>query len=259
MAQETLLKTALIVMSDVVPPSVRTAIIPGRSYGDIEPILDYVAVLYRRGELDQIILPGVDGQTFNGVEKYKANAGMSAWARHLDMLQVDVNGAVSFSGVGYNTKAETDAQLQFLSDYRGLAWVKEAREKGVRLIAHPQQLARGMLGVVKQMNQTGDLLKVYPNYPVQTDWEAVIRGPQGAEAKPRSSNVQDEFKRIVPYQDKGDLASYGELLDYYRWRDGGSLKPLQQRIREMKGDPQFVKDWEVVSGQIQNLPIPGRK
>lgn len=94
-------------------------------------------------------------------------------------------------------------------------------ERGWRsavIVTQPHQIVRAMLGAVRTINQKRSDLDVWNISPQSTNWQRRVKGSQGMEFKPRMGHIEDEIKRVFDYQDKGDLASFEELLVYLRKR-----------------------------------------
>lgn len=143
-----------------------------------------------------------------------AFAGKSIWTDRLVRLGVPQDRIIYAPHLipgehGFNTKDESDAFLKVCS---------EREFKTGVIVTQPHQVVRAMLGAVRTINKNGYEIGVWSVSPQSTDWGKRVKGSQGNELKPRMEHIEDEIKRVFAYQDKGDLASFSELLNYLKNR-----------------------------------------
>lgn len=181
----------------------------GRSFGDEDPILSAVADITKGGKANYVIIPGDNGERVGEKGKQLANIGREEIVNRLCSLGVKPEVMLVSSKDALHTRAETTAFFSLILNRR---FTK------IGVIAHPHQLLRIMLGTVNELNRLKIFLPVYSTYPAHTDWEEVVFGSQGRESKPRREHILDEMIRIPVYQQKGDLATFEELAEYYRAR-----------------------------------------
>ena len=182
----------------------------GRSWGDAKKEeLFRLAVDYIKTDMARyIIIPGTEGETYGGNIPQVANPGMTLWTSRLVGMGVPSDRIIP-SDKGYNTKAEGDA---FLVKCKEEGWTS-----GVA-IANEHQILRATLGLCKTINDEDLQFNIYSDASRTNNWHGLVRGSQGAELKPRSAHILDEFMRGQKYQEKGDLASYEKLYSYLERR-----------------------------------------
>lgn len=185
-----------------------------RAPGDHGGLFELVKDNYERGLIKYIVLPKNEGERFDGNDPRDANFGKTFYTAFLESLGGVNEDAILYSGDARHTKAESDAFLRL---------AKEQGLKSVAVLAQPHQILRAMLSLVASIKEQNYWIEAYPLVPESTDWELLVCGSQGLEAKPRKEHIRDELERIALYQAKGDLASFDELSDYLRKRDSNQL------------------------------------
>lgn len=185
--------------------AVPVAFVPGRAKGDWETtdddlgILGQAAKLYADGRIDQVAIPGIERR---GETNY---LGAKTWMLYLDALGVKKEFVVPTKGEGRNTRTEMDDFVE-LAQQRG--WTDAL------VLVNPHQVLRVMLGALKSFEGIGHHMTLRP-VTHKADWNAQVYGSQGHKKLPRALHILEEWRRVVEYQAKGDLASFDELSDYY--------------------------------------------
>ena len=280
-----------LVLADEIPPEgVDVLFFHGRAPGDEGNLFPFMKELYDQGLVKQILIPGTDGQSYvpntspedqyeKGEGKYTANPGKAEWAKMLDEVGFDLQGAggeltgkvTIYDGDVKNTYpfqgeigeltgvvATTSPGVRTTKE-ENEAVLKYALEHGIKsiaLLAHPHQLPRAMLGMVATLNAHNITdIKVYAVHSDSTDWDKIVPGSQGKNLKQRRLHAIDETIRIPTYQNnsKKDDASFEELQKYYELRDRGPQR-MQELLKEKQNDPNFQMDVQVMKEAIQSLP-----
>lgn len=235
-----------LVLSDTLPDRPLDALFfHGRAhYDDDDTLFDLATSLYLQGRVRNIIINGSDGQKYGMIEKYHAWAGRAEWSRRLDKRGVDIMEVVWFTEPTFNTKQDGD---EFLEVSRQKEW------KTAATFAWPHQILRAFLGQIRTIRDRNYPMRVYCVYPEHTDWGKKVYGSQADEFKFRREHIRDELTRIPVYQKKGDLASFEELINYLKWRDGS----LDQRELNFSNrvliDSDFRLNLDLIQEEIDGL------
>ncbi len=234
--------------------------LPGRPGNDESGLFEYVSKLYREGKFKDILLPGSDGQNWAkdisvksrymaGIDKQKAWSGRSEFLRKLS-LACDIDLAnIFFSRVEVGTTRDENVmvadELILHSEWRRLA-----------LVCHPHHVFRNFAGQLNENRKRGLVLKIYSAHPGKTDWEERVGGSQGKNQLPRKDHALLEMQRVVRYstEDK-NLATVDEILEYLKWRDGGSLSKLESLLAQKMQGSEFRRDLEVMEDAINMLTV----
>lgn len=210
-----LLDVTMTLLGDTPPRPVDAIFFFGRSYFDAEKkgISTLAADLVKQGRATDIFLADSEGETVGGTVPRVAYPGKSLWTDRLNRL-----------GVGERIQycAHPEGKPGFHTRTEAEAFVQTAAEKGFKsavILAHPHQITRAMLSVIKVINEKGLDIDVWCMTPPSTDWDKKVMGSQGMKRKPRSEHIQDEIDRIFRYQAKGDIASFDELFSYLAKRE----------------------------------------
>lgn len=200
-----------------------------RSFGDDTYLLEIAAEQFHSGNVQFIEITNNEGERYGSTIKYEANPGRSYYERRLRALGIPKKRIAIPRTKAFHTRQENTA---FIRQARYQGWTKGA------LLAHSYQLPRAMLGAVQAMEEVGYQVELYTFAPIDPDetyWQEPVKGSQGAEEKPRWAHIQDEFDRILHYQQTGELASFEQLIQYLDARDTkrlalGDLDRGSQRI-----------------------------
>lgn len=213
MDQLALMHRIMVLMMGRTPNRTDTAFVFGRAQGDYEAvqnddgILETVATLYHRGRLVPcVIIPNQEaGMAFGGKHVATTFPGTKVFRERLEALGVHEYDIVVPGEYEFHTRGEGDA------------YVRAAKERGWKsaiAIMNPHQGLRTMLGLLKSFALHQHPMTVVPVYPSRVNWEKSVYGSQGELVLPRHQHIEQEWDRIIRYQAKGDLASFGELNDY---------------------------------------------
>lgn len=139
--------------------------------------------------------------------------GGDAWRQALRCLGIE-------SSIIEEVPVEPTASLNTLIEAEALIGHAQKRNyRSLIITAAPFHQERAfMTAVTVAMRKYLDLyLYSYPGRA--QDWEEVVTHSQGTVCATRSGLISAEQERIQKYQQKGDLASYAEVLAYLRKRD----------------------------------------
>lgn len=172
-------------------------------------IADAIVVFAGRGE-DHRFISGLKLWK-EGVVKYLLVAGMNA-EQNRRFGPYTKEGISRTAGLGTGEKD----RLLVLEEARHTAhqaeWVLDmAHRQGLRtliLTTSAYHLPRAFLTVLKAMMKRGHWLKIIP-MALHAPWKISLG---------ELRYIPSEFKRIVEYQKKGDVATFPELVNYLRGR-----------------------------------------
>lgn len=202
-------EATLRVLSDWPPKPVEVVFFHGRSFGDETGLFELVSEMYRLDAIRYVALFNNEGERVGSTIPYQANPGKTYYSRRLQEMGVDPN-RILLADPAYHTRQENETFCK-LAQREG--W------KSAVIVTQPHQLLRAMLGMAKVMEETSYWMEVYTAAPRTTPWLEIVGGSQGLERKPRLAHIQDEFNRILAYQQKGDLASFEKFFAYLINRD----------------------------------------
>ena len=197
-------RATTVLLSDWPSEQVDALFFHGRSHGDDDGLFEIAAEFYRHGT--RIVLNGSDGERRGGITPGEAWPGKAPWTERLKALGVT---DIVYSEPAFDSKQENEAFLD-LAMNRG--W------KSGAILTQPHQAVRAFLGMVKSMADHGYWMRVYAVSPKSTLWWKPVYGSQGAAEILRFGHIEEEFNRIRPYQQKGDLACFAILFDYLQRR-----------------------------------------
>ncbi len=212
-----LTRATVVLLSDFPPISVDAIFFHARSYFDAgkQDIFKVAADMIREERARYIVLADSEGERVGETTPRMAYPGKSLWTDRLVRLGVKQEQIIYSSHLegekGFHTRTESDAFLE------------TARQRGFKsavLLTQPHQVVRAMLGTVRVINERGLSINVWCMFPQLTDWNKRVMGSQGNELKPRIEHIEDEIKRIFTYQKEGALATFDELFEYLKKRDG---------------------------------------
>lgn len=266
-----LFKICQFVLADEIPSSgVDVLFFHGRAWGDEGRLLDFAARALKNGQARQILLPGYDGQIFRpdiswqeqygkGLDKYKSSRGRAGFAQILDqsLMRIDSYGSGLMGSVFFtsakvlSTKQENEALLDYVLEFNKDKSPDE-QIKRVALLAHPHQLPRAILGMVKTLLDRESELAIFTAHPLITAWNVEVKGSQGKNSMSRRRHAREEIVRVPRYQKTGDLASADELLAYYQKRDG-SFKRMEELLCVKQTENFFQRDLSVLQEAINAL------
>jgi len=140
-------------------------------------------------------------------------SGFDEWNHQLQELCLPgrkIEGIKSEETAGINTLIESEALIRF------------AKHKGYRslfVVSAPfHQLRAFMTGVTVAIREYPELL-IYSYPGVTMPWQEEVAHSQGTLKAKRYDLIHEEFARIDKYQNKGDLASYEQVLSYLNNRN----------------------------------------
>lgn len=205
----------LMLLSGQAPNLVDAVFFHDRSFGDFTSLFEMAGRMYKTGVTRFIATPNTDGARFGGNIPGEASPG-KIWTRG-QLLEQGVPNEIILhpDSPSHQTREENNA---FLELSMKMGWGSAI------ILAHPHQLLREMLGMVKAMNEAEYLMGIYTAAPTFTPWYEVIHVNQGIEFKPRIENIADELQRIREYLQRGALATIDELFVYLEARERGSLR-----------------------------------
>lgn len=176
-----------------------------RSFGDDDGLFKIAADFHARGA--RVVINGSCGERQVGTKPGEAWPGKAAYLERL--RAVGVADTLS-SEPAFNTKQENEMFLKL---------AVEKKWRSAAILTQPHQMLRAFLGMVKSMATCNYWVRVYAVAPKFTDWCKEVHGSQGAKAMLRFDHIEEEFKRIPLYQQKGDLATFEELFEYLKRRE----------------------------------------
>jgi hypothetical protein len=194
--------------------NVDAAFVFGRAEGDWENdgrnegLLELAEELVNMRFVNFVAIPGHEGNfDEHGKRKQTSYPGAAAWKAYLHNLNIAEKKIklVPSRAENPNTKTEGD-------DLVRLAQLEKWRR--VIAIMQPHQAERALLALVKSMTQLKYSFLALPVFPRRTDWYKEVYGSQGDQKLPRYLHRAEELRRIPIYQEKGDLATWEELVDY---------------------------------------------
>lgn len=196
-----------VLLSDWPAEKVDALFFHGRSHGDDDGLFELVAELVTGGMVGHVALNGSDGERLGDSRPGVAWPGKQIYMDRLAAF--GIGKAIVCSRPAFHNKDENEAFLEF------------AMARGWRtgiVLTQPHQLLRTFLGMVKSMAVHGYWMRAYAVAPKSTAWWKDVFGSQGAESKRRFLHIEEEFKRVPLYQQKGDLATFDELFEYLKRR-----------------------------------------
>jgi hypothetical protein len=147
-------------------------------------------------------------------EKEKSGyLGFSEWTHQLHQLGITAEQIEL-------VKNDGASELNTLTESKAL--IRHARRKGycsLYVVASPfQQLRAFMTAVTVSVREYPELL-IYSYPGVTMPWQEEVIHSQGKLIAKRRELIQKELERIDTYQDKGDLASFEQILTYLNERE----------------------------------------
>ena len=212
---EEFVKAITFVLSDNPKKQVDTLLFFSRSYGDSSEIVNLAVNLVKEGKANSIMLAEQDGEKLNGKIRGEANPGKELYIksfveRGIDRDNIIVCPVLDPKVVGLHTSLE------------GQILIHEAKRRKLKtgiVVAYPHQLLRIALGLLKSLENEKFDFKFWNAFPKQVDWSEKTTGSQGMLLMDRSDHIDEETKRIIAYQEKGDLTTFQEFFDYIKNRD----------------------------------------
>ncbi len=186
----------------------------GRSFGDHMGLFELAANLMDNRLVNVVVLFNNEGERFGSNIPFEANPGKTWHKDQLIKYGVSEDRILFTAEGGRHTKWENDDFLRLATE-RG--WLSGA------ILTQPHQLLRATLGMVRAMQEQQYAMNVYTVAPSTTDWNEIVNGSQGMEAKPRVDHIVDELVRVAKYQQSGDLVSFAELFEYLEKRGKNEL------------------------------------
>lgn len=208
-----LYEASLAILTDTLPERADAIFLHGRAAGDTDGLFELASQLVKTERADRIVITGTEGDALDPVAP-RAWAGKTAWTEALVALGVPVDKIV-YSEPAYHTRQESDV------------YVDMARQEGwgnAIVLSQPHQALRAILGTLMSVRNAGDYpLRVYSGFPPNTDWDKIVYGSQGQNPMPRRDHCALEMQRVIAYQEKGDLVSLKDYLEYKKMRDTASV------------------------------------
>lgn len=148
--------------------------------------------------------------------------GYDAWRERLLVMGVsDADlGTTTDSPDGLNTLTEAQALVNYC---------KETAARSIVVVAAPFHQARAFLTVISVVLKQGVNLAVHSIPGQSLPWTATVVHSQGLLTRPRIDIVDDEVGRIGQYQQKGDLVSLKQALEYLKSRDDSYRDSVEKR------------------------------
>ncbi len=229
----------------------------GRPGNDETGLFEHVGRLFDTGKVKNVLLFGSDGQQWDressikmryelGMDKMKANAGVSEYLRKLSLVSNIGSENIFFGGVEMgNAREENIVATDKMISHK--EW------KTAASITHPHQALRNAAGQINEAKNRGLKTKIYFIHPEKTDWDEEVFGSQSKDRMLRRDHALPEMQRVAKYTvDLKNLATPDEVLKYLAWRDG-SLDRLNLLVEKKMQNPDFQKDIEVVENAINSL------
>jgi len=208
------IQATTMVLSDIPQRRVDAVLFFSRSPEDSLDIVDVAAQLIIDKKASYLLLADQDGEKWKGKKKFKANPGKDYYIKQLQEKGVDLKKIIlcpppDSKVRGLHTKLEGESLINkaILKNFGS----------GV-VIAHAHQLLRISLGVIKTLGEKDYNFSFWHAFPGSTNWEEKVGGSQGMAPMPRKKHILEETKRVLIYQQKGDIASFQEFLEYMEKR-----------------------------------------
>ena len=148
-----------------------------------------------------------------GADAESGYPGFEEWKRQLLQLGILTEQITSVNKEEtseLNTLVESEALIRF---------TKKQSYGSIFVVAPPfQQLRAFMTAVTVSMREYPELL-IYSHPGAAMHWQEEVVHSQGTLMAKRRELIQEELDRIEKYQNKGDLASYEQVLNYLNRRD----------------------------------------
>ncbi len=148
-----------------------------------------------------------------GTQSQSGYPGFEEWKRQLLKLGIPTEQIERVNKEGtsaLNTLVESEALIRF---------AKQQRYGSIFIVASPfQQLRAFMTAVTVSMRAYPELL-IYSYPGAAMPWQEEVVHSQGTLKAKRYELIQKELERIEKYQDKGDLASFEQVLNYLNGRE----------------------------------------
>ncbi|MDO8573443.1 MAG: hypothetical protein Q7R77_01705 [Candidatus Daviesbacteria bacterium] len=186
----------------------------GRLFGDDTGLFELAADLVKNKMVGIVALFGNEGERVGSNIPFEANPGKTWYRKQLIEYGVPPDQIIFAAEGGYHTELESDGFLTLAAEK---GWLSGA------ILTQPHQLLRATLGMVRAMQQQWYVMNVYTVTPPTTNWNEIVFGSQGMEAKPRVDHIVDELVRVAKYQQDGGLVSFTELFAYLEKRDRNEL------------------------------------
>lgn len=206
-----IIKATTMVLGDFPPQPVDVVFLFSKSFEDTPALIQLSADIISNRISKRILLANQNGEKWKQAVKYEANPGKEYYIHELAKRGISKEKIILCSNpnkvhVGFNTREESDAFLMksFKSGY-----------KTAVLVTQPHQMLRAVLGTLKTIIDKKYNINLWCAVPNHVDWFKKAGGSQGLEVKPRIDHILDEAKRIIKYQEKGDLSSFTEFFKYY--------------------------------------------
>lgn len=191
---------------------VNAVFIFGRAYRDYEAtdgdsgILRTAVELYRQRLTQYLSFPGTKGHcAADGTTVTTTYPGPEVFSQHLQALGVPAENIIPTAEAPPHTRGDSDAFVE-LSKQRG--WDNAV------VVMHPHQVLRSMLGILKSFEKHNHKMLILPVCPFRVNWNKNVYGSQGTLLLKRHAHIQQEWERILRFQQKGDLASLEDLNSY---------------------------------------------
>ena len=134
--------------------------------------------------------------------------GFAEWSHQLQELGLpmrEIEGIKIEETAGINTLVESEALIRF---------AKQQGYSSLFVVSPPFHLLRAFMTAVTVAIKEYPELLIYSYPGVTLPWQEEVAHSQGALRATRCDLIHEEFERIDKYQNKGDLASYKQVLSY---------------------------------------------
>lgn len=206
-------QAATVLLSDWPQEQVDALFLHARSHGDDDGLFELANELYHSGTVKAVVINGSDGERRGSTKPGEAWPGKAVYLERLKALNI---ANLLLSKPAFDNKHENELFLELAV---GHGW------RSAAILTQPHQMLRTFLGWVKSMADHEYRMRLYVVTPKFTPWWKVVHGSQGAKAIQRFDHIEEEFKRVPLYQQKGgygkdgrDLATFEELFKYLRHR-----------------------------------------
>lgn len=201
-----LVELSFKVLSDMDPPNASEgAYIFAQTVDNESSVLRSAAQYFAEGKAEVILIP--DSSPRCGYP------GSQQWAAQLLLHQVPqqhIHGVPTADFESLNTYTESLAVVRY---------AKQNQFRYLTIIAAPFHQLRAFISAVSAAVREYPSLLIYNSVGLPLPWYDSVSHSQGSLVGRREEFIHSEFDRIVSYQQKGDLISEIEVLEYLRQRD----------------------------------------
>ena len=150
-----------------------------------------------------------------GTDAESGYPGFEEWKRQLLELGISTEQIERVKKEGssaLNTLVESEALIRL---------AKQEKYGSIFVVAPPFQQLRAFMTAVTVSTRVYPELLIYSYTGTAMPWKEEVVHSQGTLKAKRLELIQKEMERIEKYQNKGDLASFEQVLNYLNRRDKG--------------------------------------